>query len=39
MLRIEASFANHPEVSLQMLDIAAQYEGLAASLEARKKQT
>ena len=36
-LRIESSLVNDAEVRLQMLDIAAQYERLAASLEARTK--
>jgi hypothetical protein len=33
--RLEAETASSPEISLQMLDVAAQYERLAASLEAR----
>src|ERR1700732_2938934 len=33
-LRFEAALINDPEIRLQMLDIAAQYERLAASLEA-----
>jgi hypothetical protein len=36
-LRLEAEMASSPDIRLQMLDIAAQYERLPASLEARKK--
>jgi hypothetical protein len=36
-LRLKARTIKDPEVRSQMLDIAAQYERLAASLEARKK--
>jgi hypothetical protein len=36
-LRFEAALINDPEIRLQMLDIAAQYERLAASVEARMK--
>jgi hypothetical protein len=36
-LRLQAALANDTEVRQQMIDIAAQYERLAASIEARKK--
>jgi hypothetical protein len=38
-LRLEARAVNDANLKNQMLDIAAQYERLAASLEARKKDT
>jgi hypothetical protein len=36
-MRLEAETASPPEIELQMLDIAAQSERVAASLEARTK--
>jgi hypothetical protein len=36
-LRLEAESASSDEIRLQMFDIAAQYERLATSLEARTK--
>jgi hypothetical protein len=36
-LRLEAAFVASPEVSRQMLDIAGQYDRLAASIELLRK--
>jgi hypothetical protein len=36
-LRLEAAVVKAPEIRRQMLDIAAQYERLAAAIEAREK--
>jgi hypothetical protein len=36
-LRIEAALVSDPDVKKQMLTIAGQYERLAASIEARRK--
>jgi hypothetical protein len=38
-LRREAELDIDPEVRCQLLDLAAQYEGFAASLEARNRDS